>query len=380
MPKDLTIQLVGRDKLSISAKNMLQLQSKFSNAGISDEVDIAYYYANGSVGHKWGVFGNGIYTANNPVCFSQNGEVGFLVALLKGQSANCFKAASKRGKKIVWPRPDSNTIIGNRRKGTMTRNRPSSENDFFDEIVLQESAQCLPLVQFNGPFINCHDPSFIGHELVFMCHLEMLAMLDLFFNDGTKAEVKRDKIFPPSHLFPYSEEKKDTLKSPTILYTEARLGPTEMKKMKTAVQLKSNNPLLSNQESLVKAGFTFAESRDPFKQEHIIRAMKLRSPQKSLSAQSSTFVELLPRKESSDKRETENSHGKMQCVARFKEVVRQRINMIRLSPRKKTQRRRRSSLSAQRRRSSTGSESRRSSLSSQNSYQEDPELHSGTFC
>jgi hypothetical protein len=159
---DLGLESVVKDDMVFFAERLLVKQEEFKAKGIPSEVDIGYHYTgeasmddiqtNGlmtredriknkiHVASKGAIFGDGIYTANNPTSFMKYGRVGLIVARLQGKPVRVPGSLRKNH------RTSGNTIIGD--KSAKSRWRwPKS--DSLHEIVLQSSSQCLPLVRYD---------------------------------------------------------------------------------------------------------------------------------------------------------------------------------------------------------------------------------------
>lgn len=159
---EMGLEPVAKDDMVYFAERLLEKQEEFRSKGISTEVDIGFHFtdetsmndiqANGlmtkedriknniKVDSKGAVFGDGIYTANNPTHFSRFGKVGLIVARLQGKKVRVAKALPKKF------RTQANTFIGDK-SAKSTQNWPKS--DKLNEIVLRTSSQCLPLVRFD---------------------------------------------------------------------------------------------------------------------------------------------------------------------------------------------------------------------------------------
>jgi len=99
------------------------------------------------------VYGEGIYTANNPDAFQGYGTVGLLLAVLKGNQKHVSGAEAIT--------PTINTVIGNKSMGTRGSNAPR----FADEIVIRTSAQCIPLFSY-GRSSNPRNET----DILWQCH------------------------------------------------------------------------------------------------------------------------------------------------------------------------------------------------------------------
>ena len=159
------LKAVAKDPMFDMAKKLIERQEEFFLQGQCTHVDLAFHYTteehlkdiqrfgllshqermkkSSTLTHKNGqVFGNGIYTANNPFAFQKFGPVGLVVARLKG-------SCSQRVKKISHIQDGHNytSIVGNK----ILENDPIG---YYDEIVLLESSQVIPLVCFEKEAIN----------------------------------------------------------------------------------------------------------------------------------------------------------------------------------------------------------------------------------
>ena len=214
-PKNLDItskvDVMAKDGMVPLTERLLQLQAVFKASGKDATVDIGYHYTKSSclgqirtnglmnaTGQKannvipnlrGSRFGEGIYTANYPFKFKYCGEVGVLVARLKGHTLQW-----SRGTRVM---DQADTVLGNK------ENSDYSGYDhlgMYDEIVLRNSAQCIPLMQYCSSLIKSDDNCWVGNEVVHLYHCELQAVIDKTFNDGEETLVQR--IFPQMQLLP----------------------------------------------------------------------------------------------------------------------------------------------------------------------------------
>lgn len=148
----------------LMAEKLTEKQEEFARLGIDAHVDLGFHCTidsymekiklNGLMSrkerrtrkqddHKNGeMFGNGIYTGNNPLAFQRYGPIGIIVARLKGtcsqRLSNLSAATSNHG---------CNTLIG---KKVLDQD----PDGYYDEVVLQGSAQVIPLVCYNKPAVR----------------------------------------------------------------------------------------------------------------------------------------------------------------------------------------------------------------------------------
>jgi hypothetical protein len=193
---DDVIEPVGKDDAVYLAEKMLARQEEFKQAGVPTHVSIGYHYTrqknleiirtdglltvedrkatNNKNTKNVAVFGNGIYTATNPHAFIHFGDVGLLVAVLRGKE----QTVGKRGKPKL--EKDVNTVIGNK------IGMAGYENS--DEIVLKSSAQVLPLIKF--PQRKIQQKAFA--DLLWKLHQKIQhEVLDECFNDSTRTALTR---------------------------------------------------------------------------------------------------------------------------------------------------------------------------------------------
>ena len=219
---------VARDDMVFMAIKMLQLHESFSSDLKPSRVDIGYHYTRPenmdrirtdglmthaertahSVGalHNGSAFGDGVYTGNNPFAFKSFGEAGLVVARLKGNAERRgldLGRAPRRG-----PSPDVDTVIGNKGLGLVTRYRrgrrlasgeeEEDEDQFDDEVVLQSSYQCVPLVRFHSSLASGHYMEAAGTRIIHSLHRAMQEVVDEFFNGGRDTKVEHYTGIPIS--------------------------------------------------------------------------------------------------------------------------------------------------------------------------------------
>jgi deltex-like protein len=190
------------DDATIVAERMVQCQALFRRMGKPTHVMIEYHYTNSEhiesirshglltvedriakgiyMERKALPFGNGIYTGNNPFAFQSYGEVGLLVAVLKG------KAYRVRGQgNYAQPfqvRPGMDTVVGNQHSDAPFHN---------EESVLQASAQVLPLAKFDPQLL---DTPASAYYLLALHEQIQHQILDVYFNGSVKTSVPRRLI------------------------------------------------------------------------------------------------------------------------------------------------------------------------------------------
>lgn len=74
--------------------------------------------------------------------------------------------------------PNPDTVLG--RKG---------ESD--EVCVLQQSSQCVALVQYHADVVSVTEDTAVGNEMVYAYHCNLQAIVDECFNDGAKTDVPK---------------------------------------------------------------------------------------------------------------------------------------------------------------------------------------------
>jgi hypothetical protein len=191
------IRAVATDAMFDFAQRLLEKQEEFRKAGKPAVVDLGYHYTEKSnmenirtgglmtrterkknnikTARKHGsFFGDGVYTGNNPIAFTQYGTAGLLVARLKGQSRWILHIESPiRGHRTI------DTVVGNKGYGP-----------FYDEVVLAESSQCLPIVEFPTSLITRSLRSTDTNNPLVKIEMKMQQVVDELFNGRFSEPVK----------------------------------------------------------------------------------------------------------------------------------------------------------------------------------------------
>lgn len=164
------------------AERFLEMESEFRRMGKPSSVDIGYHYTraknilqirnNGlltkierdqkgiSTNYNGSLYGDGIYTANNPGEFYETyGPVGLIVLRIQGRV----------GMKRSMSDDDINTII----------DQPAPMNRM---VVLKTSSQCLPILQYDATKINRHNPKCRAVELLVEAHQTLQRLVDSLLN------------------------------------------------------------------------------------------------------------------------------------------------------------------------------------------------------
>merc|ERR1740124_429933 len=196
------ISNVAVDDMVFQAERLLDFQAEFELLNAPTKVTLAYHYTRDYNMERikteglmtradqnrmlMGLtYGDGVYVSTNPFAFhGKYGNVGILVAVLMGNAQrimdrSSFHNTARFNEKV-------NTIIGNKKCAS-----GSPETQLYDEIVLQNSSQCLPLVRFSDILVSTTDDNSPNNDSVWAYHREMQRIVDDCFNNGTKTEIVR---------------------------------------------------------------------------------------------------------------------------------------------------------------------------------------------
>jgi hypothetical protein len=187
------VKPVAKDDMVFIMERMLNTLATYQALGYMSHVDTGFHYTSeGNMAHirtyglmskherssqqieavrnRASAYGDGIYTANNPIKSKGFGAIGLLVARLQGVSVRVaqFPNPLVKGEDVQ----KATTIVGN-----ITHGR-SNYRAFCDEIVLKSSSQCVPLLQYNQNMSLRH-----------IVHLQtvMQSMLNEYLNDQLSA-------------------------------------------------------------------------------------------------------------------------------------------------------------------------------------------------
>jgi deltex-like protein len=186
--KCLPVEPFGRDAMIRMTINLMKCQDEFRRGNKPVHVLTSYHYTraifldsiekDGLLSHKERTesqvqakngldsFGPGIYVANNPFAFNTYGDVGLLVAILKGTEKRIRKGTCNTD-------PAVDTVIGNKN---------SSGRVGKEETVLMKGCQVLPLLSFPSVLVCDDIDDFEGNMLVWRLQEELQMILDEFFN------------------------------------------------------------------------------------------------------------------------------------------------------------------------------------------------------
>lgn len=213
---DKGIEPVAQDQMVPMTENMLECQETFKQAKKNTKVDVGFHFTSESglehiqrdglmtmedresnpklnpqeAGRKHGLaFGDGVYTGNVPAVIKRYGNVGMLVIRLQGKTKRIspndveltgtlakpgcrVKPSVAVGQKAIHEGYD--TVIGNKQWST-TPNR-----ERYDEIVLLQSCQVVPVLKFNATLVRDKSTAIPGAFLPWVNAMKKI--VDDFFN------------------------------------------------------------------------------------------------------------------------------------------------------------------------------------------------------
>jgi hypothetical protein len=175
--------VIGIDDLMYTVERFLETRDIFQMQGKDTRVDLGYHFTksenlkyiqmNGlmtrSDRRAKGVdrnfngdsFGDGVYTGNNIHSCQYYGDVGLIVARLRGDQ----KPAVRRGIGFI-----GDTAVAH----------IGQQNEM---VILQQSSQCIPLVHFRRSTSNTNQASF------WECHKKLQYICDQIFHDGMVSSI-----------------------------------------------------------------------------------------------------------------------------------------------------------------------------------------------
>ncbi len=318
----LTIEPIGIDVMYDVAKRMFECQEEFLKNETPVEVSLAYHYTRDSCvdsiaeqglnTSKSGTYGAGVYLGNNACAFHGRANVGLIVAILKGKC------------ECIGGRPSHQNMTINTRIGNKSSYKNGPFPNYYDEIVLQDSRQCVPLIKFNSLLV---DPSGStegaartnSNECIWIYHREMQKIVDRYYNGGVTIgeRVAKSDIFP-GRSKKYSTLLQLTIPSPSNEISATTAGVTtpatnivameqyekemyhhnlpihffEEEKRDDAVAylLKSTSKSTSTTIALKLAGFVDFEASDPILQKNVEEYLTiLRKRSASMSSKESLY-------------------------------------------------------------------------------------------
>lgn len=146
------------------------------------------------------VHGNGIYTGNNPYAYADFGDVGMLVARLKGNV--CFRSSDKNKSDAANLKPKQTTCCAETEEPVNNYyNSIVVGSGYSQMVVLEESSQCIPLLHFprsmvdkkqlhkvsknnSNEFSSSSSSSTAGSCAILYYQEELQKIVDEFFNQG----------------------------------------------------------------------------------------------------------------------------------------------------------------------------------------------------
>jgi Deltex C-terminal domain/Ring finger domain len=183
------LEILAPEFIIVLVERFLDTQEKFIQEGKPYCVDVGYHYTNESSldsilmdglltklellehgirteRNGGSCFGHGIYTGQNATAFLKFGDVGLLVARLKGRAVRLLFDGHHRELTCDY----YDTLIGNKKS-----KQPPHYND---ETILRQSSQALPLIQYPRVMAKSH----LGQVQIIECQTLVSKLLDEFFN------------------------------------------------------------------------------------------------------------------------------------------------------------------------------------------------------
>eukprot|EP00985_Skeletonema_marinoi_P004726 scaffold2051_cov139-Skeletonema_marinoi.AAC.10 len=198
---------ITQDDMVFFTENMLRLQQEYVLKGINGHIDVGYHYTSSehianirqhglltrrdrndqqlNATFHGSVFGDGIYTANNPDNFSAYGNTGVLVARLPG------KMIRVRGSLPSNTMVDANTIVGDKMKDITSQQVDTDNwplNGDNHEIVMRSSAQCVPMIKYDARSRKTKK----GKECINNMEKGLQDIFDKYFNAGLQRSEYQD--------------------------------------------------------------------------------------------------------------------------------------------------------------------------------------------
>jgi deltex-like protein len=285
---------ISTDDMYDVAKAMFSCQEKFLDQGAPVEVTIGYHYTHEScinsiseggliAGTRRGYFGDGIYLSDNASAFSTRGPVGLMVAILKGK---CVAGD------IPNRNEHKNTFIGNKGRNSNRPNYYYNDNSpfpsYYDEIVLQTSCQCVPIIRFDTSLVDVTgNVSSIGNECIWTYHREIQRVVNMFYNSGVSLSDNMTK----SDIFPDKSKKYVTLIGEMSGQNLPQHHFDEGKRYDAIACLLSNDSI-STVTALKYVGFVNSEVNDPILQQNV-KDMLIKLKEDALSNQHTHTQNLL---------------------------------------------------------------------------------------
>lgn len=199
------IDITSVNELYPLLETFLSKQQEFKTRKVCSSIDIGYHCTkpecvssirkNGLRCSERGTFGPGVYTANNPTAFASNSKsVGLILLRLQGDKGSF---GERKDKNRI-----SDTIIGNKK-----REDPFGDiHDVHTEFVIQDPAQCVPIVIFDAPLKNT-----TGTECVQFIHKSLQDMMDTYLNVPKGEDTVEIQKCLPFSILPkiFGRKKKD---------------------------------------------------------------------------------------------------------------------------------------------------------------------------
>jgi len=186
------VDLFEASEIFALAERFMFCRRVFENAGKPVHVTVAFHYTNPEnlpsirkVGlltsmqqQNGSNFGRGIYVGTNPHAFSCYGQAGIMLLIFQGTVKLVDQYSTRDSVSGV------DSFLGNKLMKVAGQKASFPKSGYFDEIILQQSAQALPFVSYPQTAIN-------NAELMYdlQCNLQKAA--DHFFNEGRTTTVRR---------------------------------------------------------------------------------------------------------------------------------------------------------------------------------------------
>ena len=195
-----TFEPVATDDMHFMVTKLAEAQEVFRVENKDIHIDIGYHYTksenlsriktNGLLtcgerlekgvhsNYNGSAYGDGVYTANDPYSYNSYGDVGLMVARLRGDARDAT--------------PGGVNFVGD--TAVALRGTPG------EMVILRNSYQCVPLLRFSKAITtqygnnNGDDGVMYDQEDIWRFHLRLQGLIDRFFNGGIQTDVN---IIPP---------------------------------------------------------------------------------------------------------------------------------------------------------------------------------------
>jgi hypothetical protein len=184
------METIGSDDMIFSVERLLEAKKLFKFALKPTFVDIGYHYTrsenlshiktNGLLtkaercqrgvtsNYNGSRYGDGIYTSSNPFAFTKYGDIGVMVARLRG-----FEAGAKKGSSPLL----ADTAVVDR----------DGHNEM---LILKRSCQCVPLLKFKRAPLTRDASVEESDRAIWDAHSRLQAIIDKHFHNGRPTAIK----------------------------------------------------------------------------------------------------------------------------------------------------------------------------------------------